>query len=129
MNTKITANFENVDFASIALSNVRKSYTGLYDLRIKNIKRLHSNNKNNNNNTIATLSYYSQAPFDGVNYSPISVMPMGALPVSFLDRSIALNSKGKNTPVGVEIVADNTDSNDICNQIRSFGGYDVKIIN
>lgn len=127
MSIKISANFENVDFASTALSKIRKSNTGLKELRIKNKKGF----DNQKPHTLAALSYYSQSPFDGVEYSPGSMIPNGALPIAFVDSNnydVGVDNIDKTQSVMVEIQADKFNCDKICQQIRSNGGYDVRIL-
>lgn len=124
MSIKISANFENVDFASTALSKVRKSNNGLKSLSIKNRHGFDAQKPH----TLATLSYYSQSPFDGVEYSPGSVIPNGAFPIAFLDKSNIGKNKDRTSPVSVEILTDNINTDNICKQIRTNGGYDVRVL-
>lgn len=142
MKVTISANFDNVDFASTALSRVRKSTGGLKELRIKNRNGFDKQKPH----TLAALSYYSQAPFDGVEYIPNATMPRGAFPIAFLDESYINNNSNNNNsysnnnsnnnsynygnkkrPVSIEILADNINCDKICKQLRSNGGYDVRI--
>lgn len=127
MSIKISANFENVDFASIALSKIRNENKGLEYLRIKNRNGFDVYKPH----TLASLSYYSQAPFDGVEYQPISMIPNGALPIAFCENTINSNSKAyeneKGKTVTVEISTSYHNHNKIYQQLLSNGGYDVKI--
>ncbi len=123
MSIIITANFENVDFASIALSKVRKSNKDLKYLRIKNKNGFDINKPH----TLTALSYYSQAPFDGVEYQPASVIPNGALPIAFYEKNTINHKDTKRKPVSIEISTDNRNYNKICNQLRINGGYDIRV--
>lgn len=124
MNTIISANFENVDFASMALSKIRNENKDLKYLRIKNRNGFDKYKPH----TLAALSYYSQSPFDGVEYQPTSMIPNGALPIAFYEKNnINSKFKDKNKSVTVEISTSSLNYNKICNQLRSNGGYDVKI--
>lgn len=129
MGVKISANFENIDFASVALSKIQKEYNDVKSLKIKNKNRFDENKPH----TLVALSYYSQAPFDGVNYASSSMIPNRALPVAFNEDLTQLsngdaNDKSKGS-VSVEVLANNMNYNKICNKLRTNGGYDIKATN
>lgn len=120
MSTIITANFENIDFASIALSKVRKNNKDLNYLRIKN--KYKNKFTLNQPHTITALAYYSQVPFDTMEYGGYLI------PFSENFNSYANTRDYTNKSVTVEIATDNKNYNKICNQLRTNGGYDIKVI-